>query len=246
MTKEEVLKACIVDGTHVKLPAIQLDRGLYMEVAKSLAGIGGKWKGGKVSAFIFPNDPTNLLARICGGEKISHKKDYQFFATPDRLADRLVSLADLERHHIVLEPSAGDGAIVKAIHRNSGIIRVHTYEAMEINRSILRDMFHVDVLGEDFLKAVKSKNAPYFRIIANPPFSKNQDIDHVLKMYEMLSENGILVSIMSNHWRTSKNRKELEFSAWLSSVKHEIHAVPSGTFKESGTQVGACIVKIWK
>lgn len=35
-TKQEVLQNCVVEGMNVKLPPQQLDRKLYMDVAKSL------------------------------------------------------------------------------------------------------------------------------------------------------------------------------------------------------------------
>jgi hypothetical protein len=58
--------------------------------------IGGKWKGGKVFGFVFATDPTELLDQIANGEKRNLKKEFQFFATPEKLADELVYLADLE------------------------------------------------------------------------------------------------------------------------------------------------------
>lgn len=47
MTTQEVLQQCTVEGNVVKLPAQQLDRKLYQDVAKALQLIGGKWTGGK-------------------------------------------------------------------------------------------------------------------------------------------------------------------------------------------------------
>ena len=113
---QEILNQCTVDGNVVRLPNIQLDRKDYLSVKKSLEGIGGKWKGGKIQGFIFNSDPSELLGRVSDGEKINLKKDFQFFATPPELADKLVSLAG-EIHGFILEPSGGDGAIIKAINK---------------------------------------------------------------------------------------------------------------------------------
>jgi len=41
-TKEQILQTCTIEGNVVKLPSEQLDRNLYIEVAKSLELIGGK------------------------------------------------------------------------------------------------------------------------------------------------------------------------------------------------------------
>ena len=179
MEVKEVLQKCTVDGVVVKLPEGQLDRKLYEQVAKALQGIGGKWKGGKVMGFIFPTDPTENLDRIAGGEKINLKKDFQFFATPSKIADRLVELAGVKLSHSILDPSAGTGAIVSAIAKIQPNLPVDCYEAMDVNRSLLEKVENATILGEDFLQAPTDKK--YDRIIANPPFSKNQDIDHSRK-----------------------------------------------------------------
>jgi hypothetical protein len=245
MTKEEVLKGCIVDGLVVKLPAQQLDRDLYLEVKKALQLIGGVWKGGKIFGFVFKQDPTEMLKQISDGERRDLKKEYQFFATPDALADRLVAMADIQSDSHTLEPSAGQGAIINAIHRLYPKIVVHCYELMDINQSFLRKLQCTNLLGDDFIESPYDDRY-YDRIIANPPFSKNQDIDHIRKMYDCLIPGGILVSVASKHWKLSNNKKEKEFSAWLEELNAEIIELDSGEFKESGTMVGGYIIKIRK
>lgn len=151
MTAQNVLQRCSVEGNIVKLPEGQLDRKLYLEVAKSLELIGGKWKGGKVAGFVFSTDPTELLEQIASGETINMKKEYQFFPTPERLADELVSCATLSENARVLEPSAGQGSIVKAIHKLMPTKKVHGYEIMPTNQIFLRNLPGFVLLGEDFL-----------------------------------------------------------------------------------------------
>ena len=54
-------------------------------------------------------------------------------------------------------------------------------------------------MGDDFLNPSEWATAfKYDRIIANPPFTKNQDIDHVMQMWNFLKPGGRIVSIMSN------------------------------------------------
>jgi hypothetical protein len=242
MDKLEVLKACTVDDMVVKLPNIQLDRKLYLEVKTALELIGGKWKSGKVQGFVFSQDPTELLEQISNGEKRNLKKEYQFFATPWDLADKLVDLSEIEDSNTILEPSAGQGAIINAINRFLSNIVIDCYEIMDINRSILSKILTANIIGNDFLECTKK----YDRIIANPPFSKNQDIDHIYKMFDCLNENGILVSIASKHWKFSNNKKEEKFREWLEEHNAEILEIENGEFKESGTMVGAYIIKIRK
>lgn len=242
-TKEEVLQNCIVDGNVIKLPNGQLERKLYQEVAKSLELIGGKWKGGKVFGFVFAADPTNLLAQIANGEKRNLKKEFQFFATPEKLADELVYLADLKQHDTILEPSAGQGAIIKAVNNVCDAIP-DCFELMDINTIILnKSGLSFNLIGEDFLK---HNGKLYTKIIANPPFTKNQDIDHLREMYKCLSRGGRLVCITSESWVSGSQKKQVEFKDWLNEVEAEIIDIKKGSFKESGTTVGGRIIVINK
>lgn len=238
----ETLKNCRVEGNVVKLPEEQLDRKVYTEVKNKLELIGGKWKGGKVYGFVFNEDPTDLLAQIAGGENRNLKKEYQFFGTPAGLADRLVAIANPNDEDKILEPSAGQGAIVKAIDRYCEPSEVFCYELMPLNQTFLGKIPCCTLLGDDFLQS--TPKGEYDVIVANPPFSKNQDIDHIRHMYAHLSDSGRMVSIASNHWQNSTNKKEVEFKKWLRSVNADIIPLDAGEFKESGTAIAACIVVI--
>jgi hypothetical protein len=244
MKKEDILSQCIVEGNVVKLPPQQLERNLYLEVAKALQLIGGKWKGGKVAGFVFQSDPTELLAQIVTGQRRNLKKEYQFFATPAALADKLVEMAEIQPGNSVLEPSAGQGAIVQAIQRRHPGGTVDCFELMDINRSFLFKIPEVNFIGPDFLEA--EPLSEYDRIVANPPFAKNQDSDHIRHMFDCLSPGGVLVSISSKHWTLSGNKKEKAFAEWLGSLSAEIVEIDSGEFQESGTMVGGYILKIKK
>jgi len=244
----EILKQCSVDGFIIRLPQIQLDRNEYLEVKKSLELIGGNWKGGKTNGFIFKEDPTEYLEQLCSGEKRNLKKEFQFFGTPDVLADRLVELAEItvRGDQDILEPSAGQGAIIKAINRAADISWIDCYELMPLNQQILKkNLSHkIKIIGSDFL--IEAGDKKYDRIIANPPFSKNQDIDHVIEMYNCLAPDGRLVSIMSNHWRNTSGKKETEFQQFVERTNAYVEEIPAGAFKESGTSISACIVVIDK
>lgn len=272
MTTEEVLQGCTIDGTVVKLPDVQLERKAYMDVKKHLEGIGGKWKGGKTAGFVFPHDPSELLGRVANGEKVNLKKDFQFFATPENLCDYLVNLAKLDEDHSVLEPSAGQGAIVEAIRKQMPNMMVECYELMPQNQSILMGVGGVIFMGENFLTDCDDK---FDRIVANPPFTKGQDIEHLRKMYDLLEDEGLVVCITSTGWMRSTYKLPTAFREWLNDDEEEgssenfdwgrferigtdaqfyrkngdrvyIEMVDAGTFKESGTGVRTVIVVIEK
>ena len=99
------------------------------------------------------------------------------------------------------------------------------------------------IIGQDFLQYEGER---WDRIVMNPPFSRQQDIDHVMKAHSFLSENGILVSVMSVSFRFRTNRKSEEFREFLDSVGASVYDLPEGAFKESGTMIRSCIVVIRK
>jgi phospholipid N-methyltransferase len=242
MDKQEILEKCTIDGLVIKLPNIILERKLYLDVSKTLELIGGKWNR-KNNGFVFSEDPSELLKEIINSKEKNLKKEYQFFSTPKIIADYMVELAEIGENHLILEPSAGQGAIIESVLRKCKNANIFAIEMMPTNSIILSKKGFAHELG-DFLKI---PNQPiYDRIIANPPFSKNQDIDHIKHMYSLLKYNGILVSISSTHWEKSNNRKEKEFRNWLKSVDAKIEKIDSGSFKESGTNVASNIIKIKK
>ena len=208
MTKNEILDQVRIDGNNVYLPDIQLARKLYMEVAAALNLAGGKWVSEKVKAFVFPEDPTDLIARLAGNEKVNLKKEFQYFATTRQVGVHLWALAsdNYNRRMKILEPSADQGALIKALHDNTAIhFEIDCYELMPLNRTFLEKIENVNILGNDFLEAEPKRI--YDVIVGNLPFSKNQDIDHILHMEKFLAPGGRLVSVASKHWQTSSNKK---------------------------------------
>lgn len=241
----ESLSKCTVGDNCVFLPPIS-DGVLpdYAEIRKALINAGGKYNKNK---FEFPNDPMPYLLRITGGEKVNIKKEFQFFPTPLSLAKRMVEFADIDADvHTILEPSAGQGAIVNAILEAHPEAVVHCFELMDINRTVLETIPNCVIIGEDFLKPEKNTDIWFDRIIANPPFAKNQDIDHIREMYKRLNSGGILVTIASRHWYNASGKKEKEFHEWLLDIEAEIDMLDQGLFKESGTTVPTILLTIHK
>lgn len=235
---KKILNECSINGNIVKLPDIQLERKLYQNVAKKIELIGGKWNR-SAKGFVFKEDPTELFEAIKNGENKNLKKEYQFFETPQELAEKLTWCIPIGTR-TVLEPSAGQGAIVRAINKKWEDVDVFHCELMELNRKQFRGKS--TYIQDDFLTLPFEMK--FDVVVANPPFAKNQDIEHFYKMMEHAEK--AVISIMSNHWRTSKNKKESDFRAFLEGLGAEVIEIPAGTFKCSGTGVSACVVIVKK
>lgn len=241
---EEILRHCTLENSVLKLPAVQFNKKSYAEAKKWIEEAGGSWQGGKIQGFTFPFNPERVFSILKEGKRCNLQQEYQFFETPADVADWLVMLAGgVHENDTVLEPSAGRGALIKAIHRSCPSVIVECYELMPENREFLHTLDNVILLDEDF---TKDSVGHYTKIIANPPFSGNQDIDHVRLMYERLERGGTLAAITSQHWKLSSEKKCALFRKWLEEVHGEIFEIAAGEFKESGTTVSTIAVVIKK
>lgn len=241
---EEVLRHCTFKDNILRLPDVQLNSKSYAEVKKWITEAGGKWNGGKIQGFTFDFDATRVTGILMSGERCNLKQEYQFFSTPSAFADWLVSLSDVRAEYAVLEPSAGTGSIIRAIHKVCPGVNVDAFELMPENMETLENMHNVSLVGEDFTKGVPRI---YDRIFANPPFAKNQDIRHVRLMYDALNpESGEMCVITSRHWVTATENECVQFRQWLQEVEAEIHEIPAGVFDESGTSIATMAIVIRK
>lgn len=176
------------------------------------------------------------------GKRCNLKQEFQFFSTPPALAEWLVSLSDVKPGYAVLEPSAGTGAIIKAIHKTCPEVVVDAFELMPENRQTLEKMINVSLVDEDFTQGVPRL---YDRIFANPPFARNQDIRHARMMYDALDPNGgEMCVITSRHWVNAPEKECEQFRNWLHEVNAETHEIPNGVFDESGTSVATMAIVI--
>ena len=240
---EEILKHCTLEDNVLKLPQVQFNKKSYAEAKKWIEEAGGSWQGGKVQGFIFPFNPERVFSILNEGKRCNLAQDFQFFETPSDVADWLVMLAGgIHEHDKALEPSAGRGALVRAIHRSCPDAVVDCYEMMPENKELLLRLGGINIIGDDFTKSTIGKK--YTKIIANPPFSGNQDIRHVRMMYDMLEQGGTLASITSAHWEFAEEKTCRDFRKWLEDVGGAKYEIESGAFKESGTGVRTLAIVI--
>jgi protein-L-isoaspartate O-methyltransferase len=235
----DVLRQSRCEGNQLHLPH-QLPRELYIQTAKIIELLGGKWNRSR-GTHVFENDCAERVDEaVMAGEVTDFQKLYQFYETPPELARRMVALADVRDGHKVLEPSAGRGAILKAVPQT-----VHR-TAVELNSSLVDLVAHAQrVHYGDFLQC-NDELGVFDRIIANPPFRNGQDVDHVRHMYDLLKPGGILVTVMSPAWQYRTDHKHSEFRDWLKQLDHEVEDLPEGTFKASGTNIRTVLVTIRK
>lgn len=243
--EREFFNECFIEDGYLKMPRRQIDKDDYAKVKAKILDAGGEWIGGKTQGFKFRRSVEEALTELRSGNVVNRQQQFNFFATPAALADKLAAtLGPISPSDRILEPSAGDGALIDAVHRIQPDVLVFCYELMPENREVLLRKRNVLLKGEDFMKDEIS--GVYDKIIANPPFAKNQDIDHTLKMYEALKPGGKLAVIVSPHWEFSSEKKCQDFRIFLEKAGAHIEHIPGGAFKESGTLLRTNIITLDK
>lgn len=239
-TIEKILAECTLEDNILRLPQVQFSKKTYLEVKNRILEAGGQWNG-RQNGFTFDFNADRVFSILKSGKRCNLKQEFQYFATPDDIADIAVSkFSTLEDCHSILEPSAGRGALVKALRRRCPNAVVDCYELMPENIEHLSKVEGARIVGRDFGEC----HDKYDRIIANPPFANNQDIDHLYMMYERLNVGGELACIVSQHWKFANDQKCAYFRQWLEMNEAEVTDFDKGEFKESGTIVGTSLIYV--
>lgn len=235
-----VLSRAVTEGNALMLVG-QLERPLYMKANKVLEAAGGKWNR-KAKAHLFDGDAADRIEQIIltGSIEIP-KDDFEFFPTPPDVASRVIELADIRSGQRILEPSAGDGALIRTLESLG--VSVDCVEKMPANAKRLSDLGWLNRVTEgDFLTIEPVQD--YDRVVMNPPFGKQADIKHVMHALRFLKPGGLLVSIMANGIVFRDNNLATSLRDIIRERGGDIEALPEGSFKTSGTNVNTVIATV--
>lgn len=126
-----------------------------------------------------------------------------FYPTPTDVIDRMLMDVDCA-DKVVLEPSAGAGAIVDELKKRGA--RVIACEIDPRFRKVLSSK--CQVIGDDFLKLTAERVSHVDYIIMNPPFSAVEK--HIMHAYEIAPEGCNIVALCPStmlHTAYSETRK---------------------------------------
>ncbi len=245
-----VLTRSSVQGNLLYLPE-QLDRKMYLRVAKAIECVGGTWnRAAKAHVFIGP--AMDALVQLRTGKVVDAQKELAFFETPDEVVQQMIETAHLEPRYTALEPSAGHGAI--AVKVAAQVVALTAVDIDYANVEYLRTNCYLGrggrVVEADFLTIDPSESLDklghqsFDRILMNPPFTKGADIKHILHAMQFLTRGtGRLVAICGANAidKTTKASKKLAAivveRGWRS-------ALPDCTFHEAGTDVRTAMLTI--
>ncbi|MCJ2104731.1 methyltransferase [Methylobacterium sp. E-041] len=236
-----VLDRATIQGNSLSLTALgQLDRKLYTDTNKVLEAAGGKWDR-RAKAHLFEGDAAEAVEPILlTGEVVSVRQELQQFYTPPELARRVIAEAQIAPGMMVLEPSAGRGALAA-----EALMAGATVDCVELDPRyvhLLCSTPYEAVVQGDFLKQGASR--AWDRVVMNPPYAKGQDIQHVQHAWRFLKPGGRLVAIMSTGFMYRTRGNDLAFRDDLQRAGAKVEILPEGAFKASGTAVRTCLVTI--
>jgi len=121
-----------------------------------------------------------------------YKKKYNFFETPAKIADKMASLLEgIGINAKILEPSAGLGALIKAVEKWCKFPQIDFCEIQEVFYEKLTDYNHV---GTDFMEY--NPGSVYDAVIMNPPYKNGLAEKHVDHAWDCLKPGGRMVALV--------------------------------------------------
>jgi len=190
---------------------------------------------------------------------------YGFFPTPNAAADKVIAEAMLYRGEdepplAILEPSAGTGNLARRCStvsdehhaRRGQPVRHygHQVDCVEIQPELARQLetegLYRRVTCGDFLKQKPRADRLYDRVVMNPPFDLERDIDHVVHAMGFLKPGGWLIAIMSAGTEFRETRKAKAFRALMKQLGGRFMDLPPGSFSDVGTNVNTMLVRVKK
>jgi hypothetical protein len=239
---KDVLARSSIAGSNLRLPE-DLERGHYVKVNKAIELLGGRWnRSAKAHVFQQSGDDIKRLWNdaVETGAVIDKVKTFQFYETPRQVVIDMLEYMGIGTNDTVLEPSAGHGAILDVIREQHPHTKLVAVELDADKCEILKGKGYEPVQG-DFLE----HNAQYDCIVANPPFSKKQDVVHILHMYECLKPGGSLIAIAGWGVQTNSDKKTKALQALVAEHGNFV-GMANNSFKSEGTGVRTCFVLLRK
>jgi hypothetical protein len=239
----KVLSEAQLAGNSLKLQG-QLDRAMYLSVNKVLEATGWTWNR-KAKAHLCEGDAVEVLERVLlTGEVTIAKNEFDDFPTPELLAAQLVEWAYIEPDMKVLEPNGGSGRIVKAALAAGAL--VWSYEIQEAHAKKLDALLYPSgsCIRKDFMTVEPVET--FDAVAMNPPFSRQQDIKHVMHAYKFLKPGGHMAAIMSAGVLFRTDRLTTSFRQLVEDCSGVIEQLPDASFKESGTMVRTVVARFSK
>jgi hypothetical protein len=174
----------------------------------------GDWRREIVLYVVYFGKNVNVQNEMNAKEiwDMETKRDYRKFFTIPETADWMASLLDPKYHENILEPSAGDGALCKAVRKYNEDVWITAVELYPEWNAVLRK-YADRVFIQDFLTFNKSER--FSACIANPPFGNGINLRaHFDLMLHLVRRGGKLVILLPEDFFISFAHEVFSLENW--------------------------------
>lgn len=186
----------------------------------------------------------------------TNNKNRDYYPTPGKLIDKMLSGIDFDKIETILEPSAGSGNIVDALRQKEKIHnKYHRYEEYKFDIDCIEidpNLQHIlkgkeyRVVHNDFITYDTMKE--YDLIIMNPPFSNG--CKHLLKALEIQSRTGgaVICLLNAETIRNAYTNERIDLQRKLTEYNAEIEFIQDAfldTDAERKTSVEIALIKVY-
>jgi len=220
----------VIDG-KIMLPVKWYSPEIYAKIGKLIKTFDfERIKQGKRVGFAARGEfqAKETIAMLLQLKGISLSDNFDYYPTPEKLVNRVQTLANIHENDIILEPSAGNGNLLQGLP-NQGIVCI---ELSTVLAEILKAKGYLtrNMKFEDF------KTPPEFhKIIMNPPFGNRLDAKHIYKAFtEHLKVRGILVAIHSTGIINAEDRHSRLYQKLYRENGRHRETYDNQEFKDSG------------
>lgn len=228
----------------------QLPAATYRDVRRVLDDFGFAWSRSHQAHIGVEEDLPALIQALDAREYQTIQKSHEFFPTSADLASALAKLLAndiMVERPVILEPSAGNGALVAAILEHIPTALVIALEPVPKLASALRTRFaddaRVDVRATTFETFIEERaGAPmpciFDGILMNPPFRKAQE--HIALARSTLRRGDTLISVAP----PSALRADTDLGRFLAEHDAYVESLGPSAFKEAGTNIETALVQM--
>tara|TARA_B100001146_G_C16160705_1_gene425523 strand:+ start:93 stop:1358 length:1266 start_codon:yes stop_codon:yes gene_type:complete len=160
-------------------------------------------------------------------------KQLQYYPTPSNIVDRIIQDIAWKPDDYVLEPSCGTGRFLDPLKEQG--TKSLGYEVSPERVFVCRAKGHAVMQG-NFLESIPNEEFDY--VLMNPPFYGKHYENHIRHALKFLKPGGILISILPVTARYDHHLLDDLSGRW--------EDLPSGSFKESGTNINTTIFRVRK
>lgn len=194
--------------------------------------------------------PDDVTDRDIREKSTALCKDLSFYPTPDAVIRKLLAEVHIDAESHVLEPSAGDGSIVRALLAKGARV-----DAVEVEPGRVRALQELErgdrrltVTHANFL--TMPPRPVYSHVVMNPPFYGVHFMQHVMRAYEFLRPGGKLVAVLPASVEFNESKQHDAFRKWAKKHSERYSQLftdlPAESFAAAGTRINTVYILLHK